>query len=73
MPLRMVSTVSMPICRREVGMRREMHRLAMDRHGDLRPEPAIHLAKLVAARMAGDVDQRVAVGDDADAARRSAR
>ncbi len=36
----------------------------MHRHADLRPHPLIHLAQLAAARVAGDMHQRVAVLDD---------
>ena len=36
---------------------------------DARPHPAVHLLHLGAARMAGDVDQMRAVGDDLDALR----
>ena len=49
---------------REIGVRGEVHRLAMDGNRDPRPEPAVHLAHFVAARMAGDVDEPLAVGDD---------
>ena len=33
--------------------------LAMHRHGDLRPGPAIHLRQFVARRMAGDMDEMI--------------
>ena len=52
----------------EFRVRAQMLRLAMDRDGDLRPDPLVHLRQLVARRMAGDVDLRVGlVGDDLDA------
>ena len=44
----------------------QMAGLTMDRHGDLGPYPAIHLLKLVAAGMAGDMDEMVALGDHLD-------
>ena len=47
--------------------------LAMDRQGDLRSHPLIDPHQLVARRMARDVDIGLAVGDDLDAARPSAR
>ena len=57
----------MPGRRHQRALRDQMRRLAMHGNADLRPRPFIHLAQLVAARMAGDVDQRVAVLDDLDA------
>ena len=49
---------------RELGLRLQMARLAVHRHDDLRPHPAVHLAQLVAARVTGDVHQRFVVGQD---------
>ena len=42
----------------------EMPRLPVHGDGDARLHPAVHLLQLLAAGMAGDVHQRVAVGDD---------
>ena len=53
--------------RHQRALRHQMRRLAMHRNADLRPRPFIHLAQLVAARMAGDMHQRIAVLDDLDA------
>ena len=39
----------------------------MRRHGDLRLQPVVQLGELGAARMAGDMDEMGAVGDDLDA------
>ena len=44
-----------------------MRRLAMDGNEDLRTDPLVHLLQFVAARMAGNMHQRIAVGDDLDA------
>ena len=52
---------------RELGVLGEMQRLAMHRNGDARAHPAVKLRHLGAARMAGDVHQMGAVGDDLDA------
>ena len=52
---------------RELGVLGEMQRLAVHRNGDARLHPAIKLRHLGAARMAGDVHQMRAVGDDLDA------
>ena len=41
----------------ERHMSAQMAQLAMHRHGDARPHPAIHLGQLVARRMAGDMDE----------------
>ena len=41
--------------------------LAVDRDGDLRPDPAVHLLHLVAARVARHVDEVIVLGDDLDA------
>ena len=49
---------------RKLGVLRQMPRLAVHGDGDARLHPAVHLRQLLAARMAGDVHQRVAVGDD---------
>ena len=49
-------------------MRVQVTGLAVDRHRDLRFDPAVHLLHLVAARVAGDVDEVIAFGDDLDAA-----
>ena len=49
---------------RELGVLGEMPRLAVHGDGDARLHPAVHLLQLLAAGMAGDVHQRVAVGDD---------
>ena len=57
----------------EGGMLAQVQRLAMRRHGDPGPQPGVHFGKLRPARMAGDVHQRVAVGDDLDARRRRRR
>ena len=46
--------------------------LAMDRQGDLGPDPLIDPYQLVARRMARDMDVGVVVGDHFDAARRQA-
>ena len=54
---------------RQLGMLEQMQRLAMHRDQQLRPHPGDHVAQFVAARMAGDVDQMGAVGDDLDALR----
>ena len=51
----------------------EMQRLAMHRDDDLRPDPADHVAQFGAPRMAGDVNEMGAVGDDLDALRRPGR
>ena len=49
---------------RELRVLLQMPRLAVHGDGDLRPHPAVHLLQLLAARMAGDVHQRIAIGDD---------
>jgi len=51
----------------EIGVFGEMQRLAVRRHGDLRLQPIVELSDLGAARMAGNVDEMGAVGDDLDA------
>ena len=51
----------------ELGMFGKMQGLAMGRDQDFWPYPADHVEELGAARMAGDVDQMGAVGDDLDA------
>ena len=57
---------------RESDVLGQMHRLAMRRNGDLRLQPGVHLREFGAARMAGDMDEMGAVGDDLDALRRPA-
>ena len=52
---------------RQALVRVQVARLAMHRHRDLRLDPAVHLLELVAAGMAGDVDEMVALGDHLDA------
>ncbi len=52
---------------REIRMLGQVQRLAMRRDQDLRLHPGDHVAQFVAARMAGDVHQMRAVGDDLDA------
>ena len=47
----------------------QMQRLAVNRDQQLRAHPCDHVAQFVAARMAGDVDEMGAVGDDLDALR----
>ena len=49
---------------REARLLGHVARLAMDRHDDLRPDPVVHRRQLGPAGMAGDVDVRLAVGDD---------
>ena len=56
-----------PAPRAKLGVLGQMQRLAMGGNGDARPRPVVHLAQLAAARMAGDVDEVRAVGDDLDA------
>src|SRR4029077_19721188 len=51
----------------EGSMLGKVQRLAVDRHQNARPDPAIEFLKLGAARVAGDVDKAGAVGDDLDA------
>ncbi len=51
----------------QFGMLGKMQRLAMRRNEDFRPHPADHVAQFIAPRMAGDVDEMGAVGDDLDA------
>ena len=53
----------------EFGMLGEMQRLAMRGDEDFRPHPADHVAQFVAPRMAGDVNEMGAVGDDLNALR----
>ena len=52
---------------RQFGVLEQMQRLAMHRDQQLRPHPGNHVAQFVAARMAGDMDEMGAVGDDLDA------
>ena len=52
---------------RQRGMFGQMQRLAMGRNEDFRPDPADHVEQFGAPRMAGDVHQMGAVGDDLDA------
>ncbi|MNL85149.1 hypothetical protein D3C87_2133590 [compost metagenome] len=44
-----------------------MRRFAMDRHEDFRAGPLVHFQKLVAAWVAGYVNERLGVSDDVDA------
>src|SRR6516164_2907774 len=62
-PLRQTSTHGT----RELGMLVQMQCFAMNRDQELRPGPGDQIAQFVAARMAGDMDQMGAVGDDLDA------
>ena len=66
-PLRQVSDLAARRAARERRVLGQMQRLAMHRHDDLRLHPVEQVGELVAARMAGDVDQMGAVGDDLDA------
>ena len=56
-----------PSCLRQALVGVQVARLAVDRHGDLRPDPAVHLLELVAAGVARDVDEMVLLGDHLDA------
>ena len=71
-PLRQIRIFGTPAARASFGVLEQMQGLAM--HGDqkLRTDPGDHVAQLVAARMAGDVDEMGAVGDDLDALRHQA-
>src|SRR5262252_267979 len=50
----------------ERGVLGKMQRLAVDRHHDARPHPAIKIFKLGPAWMAGDMDEVGAIGDHLD-------
>mgnify|MGYP000143146183 CR=1 FL=1 len=50
----------------ECGVLQKVAALAVRRHGDLGPGPPIHLGQLVAAGMAGDVNEVVPVGQHLD-------
>ncbi len=58
---------------RERGVLGHVQRLAVHRDQDLRAHPADHVLELGEPRMAGDVHQMGAVGDDLDALGRPAR
>ena len=58
---------------RQLGVLEQMQRLAVHGDQELRTHPGNHVAQFVAARMAGDVDEMGAVGDDLDALRRPGR
>ena len=45
-------------------MFRLMADLAMDRHGELWPDPLVHPDQFVLCRMPGDMDEGVVGGDD---------
>ena len=63
-PLRTLSTSFTPAARASLACSERCRRLAVHGDGDARLHPGVHLLQLLAARMAGDVHQRVAVGDD---------
>ena len=52
------------VAEREPRLLGQVPRLAVDRNDDLGPDPIVHLDQLGPARMAGDVDMRLALGDD---------
>ncbi len=63
-PLRTLTHLADAGSTRELGMLGQMPRLPVHGDGDARANPAVHLLELLAPRMAGDVDQRVAVGEN---------
>ena len=52
------------VAEREARMLGEVARLAMDGNHDFGPNPIVHLDQLGPSRMAGDMDMRLALGDD---------
>ena len=63
-PLRMGGHVGNAVLRHECGMGRKVCGLTMNGHANGGFGPLVHLLQLVAARVAGDVDQRFTVEND---------
>ena len=70
--MRQTITSGTPALARQRGMLGQVQGLAMGRNQDLRPHPADHVVQLGAARMAGHMNQMIAIGDDLDALRHQA-
>ena len=55
------------MAKRQPRLLGQVARFAMDRNDDLGPDPIVHLDQLGPSGMAGDMDVRLALGDDANA------